>query len=77
MLARLFRTVRLLIVLCSSHRSLALENLALRQQLAMYRRTRPRPAVRWADRVFWVGLRHVWPDWTSALVAVRPATVID
>ena len=74
---RIVRAVRLLLVLGGRHRSLALENLALRQQLAMYRRARPKPAARWTDRIFWVGLRQWWPDWRSALVVVRPATVID
>ena len=43
----------------------------------MYRRTRPRPAVGWSDRLFWVGLRRAWTDWRSALVIVRPATVVE
>ena len=76
MLARLLRVVRLLTVLAGGHRALALENVALRQQLAMYRRTRPRPAIRWSDRLFWVGLRRAWTDWRSALMIVRPATVV-
>ncbi len=33
-------------------RDLVLENLALRQQLAVLRRTRPRPTLRMADRWF-------------------------
>jgi len=49
--------VRLLIVLAGQHRTLALENLALRQQLALDRRTRPKPIMRWPDRLFWIGLR--------------------
>jgi len=57
MVARLVRTARPLIVLCSRHGSLAVENLALRQQLAMYRRTRPKPAVRWSDLWFAKGRR--------------------
>ena len=76
MVAWIIRVVRLLIVLASRHRSLVLENLALRQQLALYRRTRPKPTVRWSDRLFWVGLRATWRDWKSALVVVRPATVV-
>ena len=67
--------VRLLIVLAGRHRTLALENLALRQQLALYRRTRPKPIMRWPDRLFWIGLRATWGDWKSALVVIRPATV--
>ena len=77
MFARVVRAVQLLTVLGGGHRSLALENLALRQQLAMYRRARPKPAAQWADRMFWVGLRRLWLDSKSALVVVRPATVID
>ena len=76
MVAWIIGAVRLLIVLASRHRSLALENLALRQQLAVYRRTRPKPMMRWADRLFWMGLRAAWRDWKSALVVVRPATVV-
>ena len=76
MFARLLRALRLLTVLAGGHRALALENLALRQQLAMYRRTRPRPAARGADRLFRVGLRRAWTGWRSALVVVRPATVV-
>jgi putative transposase len=51
-------------------------DLALQEQLAVYRRTAPKPAMRWSDRLFWLGLRWAWPDWKSALVVVRPATVI-
>ena len=76
MLARRLRVLRLLTVLAGGHRALALENVALRQQLAMYQRARPRPAVRWSDRLFWVALRRAWMDWRSALVIVRPATVV-
>ena len=77
MVARLIHLVRLAIVLASRHRSLVLENLALRQQqLTTYQRTRPRPAARGIDRLFWIELRLAWPDWKSALVVVRPATVI-
>jgi putative transposase len=76
MVVRVIQTARLLMILASRHRSLVFENVALRQQLAVYRRTRLKPTVRWADRLFWVGLRLAWPDWKSALVIVRPATVI-
>ena len=76
MVVRVIQIARLLIILASRHRSLVFENLALRQQLAVYHRARPKPTVRWSDRLFWVGLRLAWPDWKSALVIVRPATVI-
>ena len=76
MVAWIIRVVGLLIVLAGRHRSLALENLALRQQLALYRRSRPRPTMRWPDRLFWIGLRAAWRDWKSTLLVVRPATVV-
>jgi hypothetical protein len=37
-----------------SQRSLVCENLALRHQLAVLRRTAPRPRLRRSDRLFWV-----------------------
>ncbi len=42
---------------------LALENLALRQQLAILRHKAPRPRLRRADRAFWVSLAQVWDQW--------------
>jgi hypothetical protein len=74
MVVRVIQIARLLIILGTRHRTLVFENVALRQQLAVYHRTRPKPTVRWSDRLFWVGLRLAWPDWKSALVIVRPAT---
>ena len=76
MVGLIVRIVRLLIVLVGRHRGLALEVLALRQQLATYRRRQPKPTLRWSDRLFWIGLRAAWRDWKSALVVVRPATVV-
>ena len=56
---------------------LRLENLALRQQLAVLRRSAPkRVKLTPADRIFWVGLRRVWADWKSALIIVKAETVI-
>ena len=55
---------------------LALENLALRQQLAVLERSGKRPKLRQHDRVFWVLLSTLWHDWRSALVIVKPETVM-
>ena len=56
---------------------LVTENLALRQQLLVLRRSSTkRPRLRYRDRLFWVGLSHLWRDWRSILVIVKPATVI-
>jgi hypothetical protein len=59
-----------------SHSELAIENLALRQQLAVLKAKRPRPGLTLLDRIFWVSLRRLWPKWTHALVIVKPETVV-
>jgi putative transposase len=59
-----------------SRRELALENLALRQQLAIVQRKTKRPRLTNADRAFWVALSRLWPDWHNALIIVKPETVI-
>jgi len=56
--------------------SLALENAALRQQLAVYQRAHKRVGLQAGDHVFWVALRRLWPGWSRPLIVVRPATVI-
>ena len=50
--------------------------LALCHQLAVYRRTAPRPNLRTTDHLFWVGLARVWTGWRQSLVIVTPATVL-
>jgi putative transposase len=55
---------------------LVLENLALRQQLAVLSRQRPRPPLRRIDRLCWVFLARFYSDWRSALVVVQPETVV-
>src|SRR5919106_181543 len=58
------------------HRHLALENLALRHQIAVYRRTVRRPKLRATDQLVWVGLARVWTLWKHSLVIVKPDTVL-
>src|SRR6267378_5560656 len=55
---------------------LALENLALRQQLALLRHRSKRPRFGGLDRAFWVWLSRRWAGWREALYVVRPETVI-
>ena len=55
---------------------LAVENLALRQQLAVCKQSIKRPKLRLRDRVFWVWLSRLWPNWRSVLAIVQPETVI-
>ena len=59
-----------------SRAALHTEILALRQQVAVLKRERPRPSLRMTDRVFWVVLSRLWPGWCEALVIVKPETVI-
>jgi transposase InsO family protein len=59
-----------------SRAALHTEILALRQQVAVLKRRRPRPSLRMADRVFWVILSRLWLSWREALVIVKPETVI-
>ena len=54
----------------------AVENLALRQQVAVFKQSVKRPKLRPRDRVFWVVLSRLWPNWRSALAIVQPETVI-
>ncbi|HKA53474.1 MAG TPA: integrase core domain-containing protein [Candidatus Binatia bacterium] len=65
-----------IVALFRSRRSLHLEHLALRHQLAVYQRSVPRPRLRAIDRLFWAWLSRLWSEWQSALAFVRPRTVI-
>jgi hypothetical protein len=46
-----------------SRRSLQLEILALRHQLAVYQRSVPRPHPQPMDRLLWAGLARLWAGW--------------
>ena len=55
---------------------LAMENVALRQQLGVYKRKQPRPRLSDLDRLFWTALTDQFAGWADALVIVKPETVI-
>jgi transposase InsO family protein len=55
---------------------LVAENLALRQQLIVFRRKVGRPRLRRRDRVFWLWLARSWSGWRDTLIVVKPATVV-
>jgi putative transposase len=59
-----------------SRATLQLENLALRHQLGVLRRSVKRPKLTSADRLLWTWLCEVWSDWRSSLMIVQPETVI-
>jgi putative transposase len=73
LLLSVFRFVRLLL---SGHQAVAIENAALRMQLAAFQRKRKRPLLTTLDRVFWITLRSLWADWRRHLMYVQPETVV-
>jgi putative transposase len=76
----MFRLLRLVVesfcrCFCS-RRDLLLENLALRQQLAIFKQRKQRPALVWLDKLFWIGMKRMWSKWKNCLVLVTPETVV-
>jgi len=65
-----------LVRLLRARRSLLLENLALRQQLAVLKRCHPQPRLDLLDKLFWVAVRRFWSGWRQSLIAVTPETVV-
>ena len=61
---------------CAHGRGLLIEILALRQQLAVLNAKRPRPRLTVPDKLFWMVLRRLWPEWKRALMLVQPETVV-
>ena len=59
-----------------TRRRLLLENLALRQQLAVLKRKHARPRLAALDKLFWVLVRRFWSEWKQALIIVGPETVV-
>ena len=59
-----------------SKQDIVLENLALRQRLAVQQRSIKRSKIKNTDRIFWVWLARIWSDWKSSLIIVKPSTVI-
>jgi putative transposase len=74
----------LLVALLAAFRSFArsrleleAEILALRHQLAVLQRQTPtRPRLGRADRLLWVLLSRLWPNWRRAIQIVTPGTVV-
>ncbi len=62
--------------LFSDRTALAMENLALRQQLAVYEKTIRRPKLTTRDRFFWVLMRKFCSGWEKFLLIVQPETVV-
>jgi len=62
--------------LVANRATMAFENLALRQQLAVLRRSVRRPRLRRRDRRFWTIMARCWSGWQDTLLLVSPATVM-
>src|SRR6266478_10213643 len=89
----LLSVIRFVRLLLSGHQAVAIENAALRLQLAAFRRKRKRPVLTSFDRLFWVGFvsrlahlartavvrsgRHGRPVAAGALPEVLGASVQD
>jgi len=74
----ILRSLLLLLRDCLRSRvAIQAEILALRHQLiVMQRSNRHRLRLNPGDRIFWVWLSRLWADWRSALLIVKPETVI-
>src|SRR6516165_11146461 len=60
-----------------SRAAVELENLALRHQIGVLQMSAARrPKLTSGDRLFWICLSRLWPDWRSALAIVKPETVV-
>jgi transposase InsO family protein len=67
----------LLVRLFRSRKNLLIENLVLRQQLAVFKRKQRRPRLAAMDKLFWVApLRRFCSSWKNALIVVTPDTVV-
>jgi hypothetical protein len=55
---------------------LLLDNLAIRQQLAVLKVRHPQPRFAASRKLFWVMLRRLWLGWKQALILVQPETVV-
>ena len=76
MLGLLCAIARALVAAFRVRSDLVIEVMALRQQLATLKYERPRPKLSHWDRLFWTSLRRLWPSWKTALLIVKPETVV-
>ncbi len=73
----LITTLRLVLrAAVASRAALVAENLALQHQLLVLQRSAKRPKLCPLDRLLWVCLFRLWPNWRSALKIFQPDTVV-
>jgi|APSaa5957512622_1039677.scaffolds.fasta_scaffold21646_1 putative transposase len=68
--------IKFLQIIRKSKNDLIIENLALRQQLAIYQTKKTKPKLTNIDRSFWIALKRSWCKWADYLIIVKPETVI-
>ena len=66
----------LLRLLVADRQRLALENVALRHQLTVLKRSIARPMITDSDRVFWILMMRMLKDWRDAVHFVKHATIV-
>ena len=59
-----------------SRKSMRIEIVDLRHQLAVLQRSVKRPRLTPADRILWSWVSRIWPGWRNSLTIVQPATVL-
>ncbi len=65
--------LQLVNALVTERSRLMLENLALRQQVAVLKRSVKRAKIDDSDRVFWILMRRLVGSWRDTLLIVRPS----
>src|SRR5215831_15452856 len=75
MLNAIVISIRFILLVLAGQKQVALENVALRQQLAVFKRNVPRPKLTNRDRLLWIGLYMTWQGWKSALMIVQREAV--
>lgn len=68
--------LRLFSAFCKPKMLLAVENVCLRQQLAVLGRQHPHPRISDKDRRFWILMSRWFAGWRECLVVVKPETVL-
>ena len=76
MLSLISMILRVLLSGVQSRSQLLLENMALRHQWTVLRRSVARPRLHNSDRLLWMLLERCWSGWRRPLLIVQPRTVI-
>ena len=75
MLSLLLLLPKTIAAIFRNRQTLVLENLALRQQLAVLQRSVKRPQFTNADRYFWILLYRFWDGWDKVNALMQADTV--